>query len=155
MAKRSLLLCLSLLLLLQIQPAVAQLTPIALKDSIFLSVSFAFINVIGLILIFIGIIFLLSEIILCSYGILAIYGLIIFTLGLFMLVDNHILPPQLAWLFFIAMAIVTLGLLIFTIYLGVKSHRRKIVSGQETLIDQMATVVNSQHEQAWIRIQGE
>lgn len=154
MAKRSYLIGLSLILLGFTQNILAQTA--SFKSINFVLASLSLPNALGNILLLIGIAFLLIEVILYSYGIFTMGGLIIFTMGLLMLVNDNLITSQFAWAVIAALVLFTLGLLIFTGYLACKSHKAKIVSGQETLLGKPAVVVsNFQRQHGWIRIQGE
>ncbi len=154
MVKRSYLIGLSLILLVSAQPILAQVISFKSVNSTLASLSS--LNTLGTILLLIGIAFLLIEVILYSYGIFTISGLIIFIAGLLMLVNENFITSQFAWAILAAVVLFTLGLLIFTGYLAFKSHKAKLVSGQETLLGKQAVVVsNFQRQHGWIRIQGE
>ena len=154
MVKRSYLINLSLILLGFTPSILAQVASV--KSFNLALASLTLLATLGAILLLIGIAFLLIEVILCSYGIFAISGLIIFTAGLLMLVNESLMTSQFAWAILAAVVLFTLGLLIFTGYLAFKSHKAKLVSGQETLLGKQAVVVSHfQRQHGWIRIQGE
>lgn len=109
-----------------------------------------------LIVLLLGLSLMLAEILVYSYGTLAISGLIAFALGIAMLVNHDLLTLHTAGAILAAMAIVNVLFLGLGIGAIIKARTRKPVSGIETLIGQTAIVNTDFHHHAgWVLIKGE
>lgn len=97
------------------------------------------VNFSGVALILLGIIFFIAEIMVVSYGLLAIGGIIAITLGSMMLFDSP--EPWLRISWSVLIPSVTASALLFgaLVYLAVQGQRRKPVSGREGMIGEHGT----------------
>jgi membrane-bound serine protease (ClpP class) len=101
------------------------------------------INYAGLGLIILAIILFILEIKITSYGMLTVGGIISLFLGSFMLIDVDS-PLELVGIslsVIITTVIVVSGLFILLIYLVVKAHKRKVVTGEQGLIGEICEVI--------------
>lgn len=102
------------------------------------------INYAGLGLIILAIILFILEIKITSYGMLTVGGIISLFLGSFMLIDVDS-PLELVGIslsVIITTVIVVSGLFILLIYLVVKAHKRKVVTGEQGLIGEICEVMD-------------
>jgi membrane-bound serine protease (ClpP class) len=102
------------------------------------------INYAGLGLIVLAIILFILEIKITSYGMLTIGGVISLFLGSFMLIDVDS-PLELVGIslgVIITTVIVVSALFILLIYLVVKAHKRKVVTGEQGLIGEVCEVID-------------
>jgi membrane-bound serine protease (ClpP class) len=102
------------------------------------------INYAGLGLIVLAIILFILEIKITSYGMLKIGGVISLFLGSFMLIDVDS-PLELVGIslgVIITTVIVVSALFILLIYLVVKAHKRKVVTGEQGLIGEVCEVID-------------
>jgi membrane-bound serine protease (ClpP class) len=91
------------------------------------------VSYVGLLLLLAGIIMMVLELFVTSFGILAIAGIIAFFAGSFLLFDQAAPLFQVAMPVIIAITIVTAIFFLVLMRIAVKSQRRPVVSGQETL----------------------
>lgn len=101
------------------------------------------INYAGLGLIILAIILFILEIKITSYGMLTVGGIISLFLGSFMLIDVDS-PLELVGIslsVIITTVIVVSGLFILLIYLVVKAHKKKVVTGEQGLIGEICEVI--------------
>jgi membrane-bound serine protease (ClpP class) len=102
------------------------------------------INYAGLGLIILEIILFILEFKITSYGMLTVGGIISLFLGSFMLIDVDS-PLELVGIslsVIITTVIVVSGLFILLIYLVVKAHKRKVVTGEQGLIGEICEVMD-------------
>ena len=100
------------------------------------------INYAGLGLIILAIILFILEIKITSYGMLTVGGIISLFLGSFMLIDVDS-PLELVGIslsVIITTVLVVSGLFILLIYLVVKAHKKKVVTGEQGLIGEICEV---------------
>jgi len=93
------------------------------------------INYAGLALIILGIIMFILEVNMVSYGALSIGGAIAMILGSVMLVDSPAPFLRISYYVIIPVTLLTAGVFVFLVGLGLKAQRRKPVSGSEGLVD--------------------
>ncbi|MDP6484057.1 MAG: NfeD family protein, partial [Nitrospinota bacterium] len=93
------------------------------------------INYAGLGLILLGIIMFILEVNVISYGALSIGGAISMILGSVMLVDSPAPFLRISYFVIIPVTLLTAGVFVFLLGLGLKAQRRKPVSGSEGLVD--------------------
>ena len=101
------------------------------------------INYAGLGLIILAIILFILEIKITSYGMLTVGGIISLFLGSFMLIEVES-PLDFVGLSFgviVTTVLVVSGLFIILIYLVVKAHKRKVVTGEQGLIGEICEVI--------------
>ncbi len=93
------------------------------------------INYAGLALIILGIVMFILEVNMVSYGALSIGGAIAMILGSVMLVDSPAPFLRISYFVIIPVTLLTTGVFVFLLGLGLKAQRRKPVSGSEGLVD--------------------
>lgn len=113
------------------------------------------INYTGLILIAAGIGFILLEIFVTSYGALGVGGVIAFVIGSIMLFDTNSPEFQVMWSLIATMSMVSILFFFVIIMMAIRSHKRAIVTGKESLIGTHGIVLSMMNEQVVVRINGE
>lgn len=109
----------------------------------------------GLILIFLGILFIVAEVFVIGFGILGIGGIISFSIGSVLLFDAHILGSSVSLTLVLALTIFTLAFFVLAIKLFLTSRSAKVVSGVENLIGSMAEVTEAEGDTYHVDCMGE
>lgn len=102
------------------------------------------INYAGLGLIILAIILFIAEIKIVSYGMLTVGGVISLFLGSFMLIETSS-PLEIVELSFsviITTVLIVSGMFVLLIWLVVRAHKRKVVTGEEGLIGEICNVID-------------
>jgi membrane-bound serine protease (ClpP class) len=115
------------------------------------------INYAGLALIIFGIVLLLLEIKVTSYGILAIGGIISLLLGsIFLLdVDSALEFIEISWTLIIATTAVSAIFFLFLGWMGLYAQRLKPVSGMEGMVGLTGTTLTTLDPEGMIKVHGE
>lgn len=113
------------------------------------------VNYAALGLIILGIIFLVAELFVASFGALAVGGIIAFVLGSILLFEKGVPGYQVAKSIIITVAISTLGFFLIILRMALKARNKPVVSGAESLIGSIATVIALPNQAPRVRIQGE
>ena len=113
------------------------------------------INYAGLALIFLGIVFMLAEILVPSFGALGIGGMIAFVMGSIMLLDIDIPGYGISLPLVATVTLVTAGFFLVVVGMAIKARNRSIVSGREEMVGDTGVVVEDFDHEGWIRVQGE
>jgi membrane-bound serine protease (ClpP class) len=102
------------------------------------------INYAGMALILLAIILFIAEIKIVSHGLLTVGGVISLLLGSFMLIDtgSSLEGVKLSMVVIITTVFVISLLFILLIYLVVKAHRRKVVTGSQGLVGEIGEVTD-------------
>lgn len=113
------------------------------------------VNYAGLALILLGIIFMVSEAFVPSFGALGIGGVVAFIAGSIMLIDTDVEGFQVSWAVILVTAL--LGGLAFGGMAGmaIKAHRRVVVSGREEMIGAHGVALESFDHQGRVRVHSE
>ncbi len=109
----------------------------------------------GLSLIAIGIIFMIFEAMLPSFGILGIGGIAAFIIGSIMLFDMNDPHYQLSWATVIAMSVFSISFFILVLNMAFRSQKKAITTGKEGLIGKEGIVINVMNEQIVVQVMGE
>ncbi|SFM71977.1 membrane-bound serine protease (ClpP class) [Nitrosomonas communis] len=113
------------------------------------------INYAGLALIFLGIVFMLAEMLVPSFGALGIGGMTAFVMGSIMLLETDIPGYGISILLIATVALITIGFFFAVVGMAMKARKRPIVSGREELIEDIGEVVDDFDHEGWIRVHGE
>lgn len=113
------------------------------------------VNYTGLLLLLSGIILMMFEVFISSFGIAGILGIVAFVTGSFMLFDTHDTTYRVAWPLILSMSVLSFTFIFMSLTLAVQSHKRKIVSGKEGLIGSEGTVLSIMNEQIVVQVLGE
>lgn len=113
------------------------------------------VNFAALGLIILGIVFLVTELFVTSFGVLAVGGIVAFILGSILLFDKGIPGYQISKSIIITVSILTTGFFLFILRMVVAAHKKPVVSGVESLVGTIATVIPVPGQASRIRVQGE
>lgn len=112
------------------------------------------INYVGLGLIILGLIFIVAEAFLPSFGALGIGGVIAFVIGSVMLIRADIPGFGIPWELIAGIAVISLLFFLGVLQLALRARRRKIVSGAEAMIGQQGRIVFRDGE-VWVFVMSE
>lgn len=99
------------------------------------------VNYAGLGLILLGVILIVSEAFVPAYGVLGTGGVISFVIGSVILMHTGVPGYGLALPLVIGLAIAATGVLIGIVWMAMRSHRQRVVSGREEMVGAVAEVV--------------
>jgi membrane-bound serine protease (ClpP class) len=113
------------------------------------------VNYAGLALILLGIVFMVAEAFVPSFGALGIGGVIAFVAGSIMLIETDVEGFQVSWLAVISTAV--FGAVAFggVATLAARAHRRRIVSGREEMIGSIGEALESFDHKGRVRVHSE
>src|SRR3990167_1282367 len=109
---------------------------------------------VGFILIVLGIIFMVAEAFLPSFGALGFGGIVSFVMGSFLLFKTDAPGFTLPWQLITGITITTSLFLIGLVQLLLRSRYRPVVSGTETLIEKSG-VIEKDGDRVWVTVSGE
>lgn len=109
----------------------------------------------GLFLIFLGIIFMISEVFITGFGILGIAGVVAFTLGSVLLFDAKTLGEDISLPLIIALALSSLAFFIFILRLFMRSRSSKVVTGSEEMIGLPVEIIEKKGDLYYVLCHGE
>lgn len=113
------------------------------------------ISYVGLTLLLVGIVFMVAEVFITSFGILGIGGIIAFIVGSIMLFDTNVPGFGIAWPLIVSMGVITFGFFFLVLMLAFRSARKPIVSGREALIGSVGEVLEYYPDYVIVSIHGE
>jgi membrane-bound serine protease (ClpP class) len=113
------------------------------------------INYAGFALLILGIVFMIAEAFVSSFGALGIGGVIAFIAGSVLLIDTNVPGFGIAWQVIFIMSLLSAGFFLMVMNLAIGSLRKKIVTGREALIGCEGTVIEVGADRLMVRIQGE
>jgi membrane-bound serine protease (ClpP class) len=113
------------------------------------------VNYAGLALLSLGIIFMLAEAFVPSFGALGFGGVIAFVIGSIILFDQEGTGYAVSLPLIFALSLITAGFFLFLIGAAIKARARPVVSGQEELLQTSGEVLDDFEGKGRIRIHGE
>ncbi len=113
------------------------------------------INYTGLTLVLFGIICMLFEVYVSSFGIIGVFGILAFIIGSIMLFDVHDANYHLTWSLIFVMSTISILFFLVIFTLAVKSQKKAVVTGREGLIGSEGIVLNIHNDQITVRVLGE
>ncbi len=113
------------------------------------------VNYAGLALLALGIIFMLAEVFVPSFGALGIGGLIAFVIGSIILFDEEGTGYAVSLPLIATLSVTTAGFFLFVVGAAVKARNRPVVSGQEELLGATGEAIEDFTGKGRIRIHGE
>ncbi|MBU1263639.1 MAG: nodulation protein NfeD [Gammaproteobacteria bacterium] len=113
------------------------------------------INYVGLALIMLGIVMMVSEAFIPSFGALGVGGIIAFVIGSVMLIDTDVPGYGIPWALIVPLA-VTSGLFsFFVVGMAVKARARPVVTGAEQMIGATGEILEDMEHEGWAHVHGE
>ena len=114
------------------------------------------INIAGLALMGLGVLFMIAEAFVPSFGALGLGGVVAFVVGSLMLMDTGVQAFELSLWVVGAFALVSAGVFIGIAALALRTHRRKVVTGREQLVQMSGRAVSDFEDgRGRIRVHGE
>jgi membrane-bound serine protease (ClpP class) len=113
------------------------------------------VNYAGLALIALGVLLIIAETFVPSFGTLGLGGIIAFVMGSIMLLDGDVPGFGIAWQVIGAMGLGGALLLLAIVSFAVRARRRPVVSGAEGLLREHAEAVESFDREGFVRVHGE
>jgi membrane-bound serine protease (ClpP class) len=113
------------------------------------------VNYAGLALIALGVLLIVAESFVPSFGALGLGGIVAFVIGSVMLLDKDVPGFSIAWQVIAAMALAGALVLLAIVSFAVRARRRPVVSGVEGLLRETAEATEDFEQHGMVRIQGE
>ena len=113
------------------------------------------INYAGLLLILFGIILFIAEIKVVSYGLLSVGGVISMLLGSLMLMDTDVPYMRISLNVIIPTVLLMGALAALVVYLAIRSHKQKVVSGKEGMVGEIGTAKTDLDPEGEVFLHGE
>lgn len=113
------------------------------------------INYAGLALILLGIVFMVAEVFIASFGALGVGGIAAFIVGSIMLLNVDVPGYRIALPLILVITAVTAVFFLVLINLVLRARKRPVVSGREQLIGAVGDIVIDAKQVTWARIEGE
>ncbi len=113
------------------------------------------VNYAGVSLFILGIVFLILEATVTSFGLLAIGGIIAMLLGSVMLIKTDVEFLQISWMVILPVVALTAGITFLLVGMGVRAMRRPAVTGREELIGMVGIVTTALTPSGQLAVHGE
>ena len=113
------------------------------------------VNYVGLALVGLGIIFMLAEVFVPSFGALGIGGVIAFVIGSVILFDTQGTGYAVSLPLILSLAVTSAGFFLFIVGAAVKARQRPVVTGREEMLSAEGVVIDDFEGSGRIRIHGE
>jgi membrane-bound serine protease (ClpP class) len=113
------------------------------------------VNYAGLALIALGILLIVAEAFVPSFGTLGLGGIVAFVFGSILLLDNDVPGFAIAWPLIGAMALAGSLVLLALVTFAMRARRVPVVSGRDAMLRERAEAVESFERQGLVRVQGE
>jgi len=113
------------------------------------------VNYAGLALIALGVVLIVAESFVPSFGALGLGGIVAFVIGSVMLLDNEVPGFSIAWQLIGAMGLAGALVLLAIVSFAVRARRRPVVSGTEGLTREIAEATEDFERQGLVRVHGE
>lgn len=113
------------------------------------------INYVGLALIILGIVLMISEAFMPSFGALGLGGIVAFVIGSVMLIDTDVPGYGIPWALIVPVAIASGLFSFFVVGMAIKARARPVVTGAEEMIGATGEILADMEREGWARIHGE
>lgn len=113
------------------------------------------INYVGLALIILGIVLMISEAFMPSFGALGVGGLIAFVIGSVMLIDTDVPGYGIPWALIVPVAVASGLFSFFVVGMAVKARARPVVTGAEQMIGAAGEILEDMEHEGWAHVHGE
>jgi membrane-bound serine protease (ClpP class) len=113
------------------------------------------VNYAGLALIALGVLLIVAETFVPSFGTLGLGGIVAFVIGSVMLLDSDVPGFAVAWQLIATMGLAGSLLLLGIVSFAVRARRRPVVSGREAMLREPAEAVEGFERHGLVRVRGE
>lgn len=113
------------------------------------------VNYAGVLLFVLGIVFLILEATVTSFGLLAIGGIIAMLLGSVMLIKTDVEFLQISWTVILPVVALAAGVTFFLVGMGMQAMRRPAVTGREELVGMVGIVTTALTPHGQLAVHGE
>ena len=113
------------------------------------------VNYAGLALIVLGILLMIGEVFMPSFGVLGIGGIVAFVVGSIILMDTDVPGFGIPTMLIGSIAAVGGTAVLAIVWVALRARRQPVVSGREDMIGAMASAVNDFHGRGRVRTHGE
>lgn len=114
------------------------------------------INFAGFALLLLGIVCMIVEIYIASFGALGIAGIISFIVGSILLLDTGAEGFNIAWQMIAFMSLISTAFFLIVMNLAIRSQRKSVTTGREALLGSIGVVTEANDAaEIWVRILGE
>ncbi|HEX7324502.1 MAG TPA: nodulation protein NfeD [Rhodanobacteraceae bacterium] len=113
------------------------------------------VNFAGLGLIALGVILIVSEAFVPAYGVLGTGGVISFVIGSVILMRSGVPGFGVALPLVVGLAIAAAGILAGIVYMAIRSHRQRVVSGRDEMLGAIGEVVDDFQGRGLVHVHGE
>jgi len=113
------------------------------------------INYVGLALMILGIVLMISEAFIPSFGALGIGGLIAFIIGSVMLIDTDLPGYGIPWQLIVPVGVASGLFSFFVVGMAIKARARPVVTGSEEMIGARGEILEDMEHEGWARIHSE
>ena len=101
------------------------------------------VNYTGVLLILLGIVLLILEVKVTSFGVLAAGGIVALFFGSLMLIDSPLPELQIGLRTIVPITLATAGIILFLVHLGVRAQRQRPVTGAAGMLDELGQALTS------------
>jgi membrane-bound serine protease (ClpP class) len=109
----------------------------------------------GLALMILGIVLMISEAFIPSFGALGLGGIIAFIIGSVMLIDTDVPGYGIPWGLIVPVAATSALFSFFVVGMAIKARARPVVTGAEELIGAAGEILGDMEQEGWAHIHGE
>ncbi len=109
----------------------------------------------GLALMILGIVLMISEAFIPSFGALGLGGIIAFVIGSVMLIDTDVPGYGIPWMLIVPVAAVSALFSFFVAGMAVKARARPVVTGAEEMIGASGEILADMEQEGWAHLHGE
>ena len=113
------------------------------------------VNYAGVLLFLLGVIFLILEATVTSYGLLAIGGIVAMLLGSMMLIKTDVEFLQISWSVILPVVALTAAFSLFMVGMGVRAMRRRPATGREEMVGLVGIVQTALTPHGQLAVHGE
>ncbi len=113
------------------------------------------ISYVGLGLMMLGIVLMISEAFVPSFGALGLGGIVAFVIGSVMLIDTDLPGYGIPWLLIVPMAVASALFSFFVAGLALKARARPVVTGAEQMIGATGEILEDMEHEGWARVHSE
>ena len=109
----------------------------------------------GLALMILGIVLMISEAFVPSFGALGLGGVVAFVIGSVMLIDTDLPGYGIPWMLIVPVAVASALFSFFVAGMAIKARTRPVVTGAEELIGAAGEILDDMEHEGWARIHSE